>query len=181
MNGGPFQADLFDPKPAINKYAGQRPEAVRLRTENQTGGLMPVPFGFHKHGQRRPGNQRPVAQHRPLRRRPVRAPLAAHGQSQSRPGPVPAEQRHHHADPAQHGLLAVLRPGQRANSRTCPTYVVLCPGRPVRFAELWSERLLARRAPGHLHQPHEPRPGPDVSLPPQRHADAGERNASSWT
>src|SRR5271168_4256467 len=37
MNGGPFQADLFDPKPAINKYAGQRPESVRLRTENQTG------------------------------------------------------------------------------------------------------------------------------------------------
>ena len=51
MNGGPFQADLFDPKPAINKYAGQRPEGVRLRTENQTGGLMPVPFTFRKHGQ----------------------------------------------------------------------------------------------------------------------------------
>src|SRR5262249_53280467 len=28
MNGGPFQADLFDPKPAINQYAGQRPRAV---------------------------------------------------------------------------------------------------------------------------------------------------------
>src|SRR5436853_3319935 len=44
LNGGPFQADLFDPKPAINQYAGQRPAAVELRTENQTGGLMPVPF-----------------------------------------------------------------------------------------------------------------------------------------
>src|SRR5262245_32719858 len=50
MNGGPFGPDLFDPKPAINKYAGQRPDAVNLRTENQTGGLMPVPFRFQKHG-----------------------------------------------------------------------------------------------------------------------------------
>ena len=50
MNGGPFGPDLFDPKPAINKHAGQRPKAVELRTENQTGGLMPVPFRFAPHG-----------------------------------------------------------------------------------------------------------------------------------
>src|SRR6059058_5807328 len=50
MNGGPFGPDLFDPKPAINQYAGQRPQAVDLRTENQTGGMMPVPFGFNRCG-----------------------------------------------------------------------------------------------------------------------------------
>src|SRR5215208_6202747 len=50
MNGGPFGPDLLDPKPAINRFAGQRPAAVQLRTENVTGGLMPVPFRFHKHG-----------------------------------------------------------------------------------------------------------------------------------
>lgn len=27
MNGGPFQGDLFDPKPEINRCAGQRPDA----------------------------------------------------------------------------------------------------------------------------------------------------------
>src|SRR5207249_146329 len=51
MNGGPFGPDTFDPKPAINQFAGQRPRAVELRTENQTGGLMPVPFRFARHGQ----------------------------------------------------------------------------------------------------------------------------------
>src|SRR3954447_11173124 len=50
MNGGPFGPDLLDPKPAINRFAGQRPQAVDLRTENQTGGLMPVPFKFARHG-----------------------------------------------------------------------------------------------------------------------------------
>src|SRR5262245_32464499 len=51
MNGGPFQADLFDPKPAINQFAGQRPAAVQFRTENATGGLLAVPFAFKKHGE----------------------------------------------------------------------------------------------------------------------------------
>ena len=37
MNGGPFQGDFFDPKPAINEFAGQRPAEVQLRTENPTG------------------------------------------------------------------------------------------------------------------------------------------------
>ncbi|MCA8988825.1 MAG: DUF1501 domain-containing protein, partial [Planctomycetaceae bacterium] len=38
MNGGPFQGDLFDPKPALEKYAGQRPEGADLVTERPTGG-----------------------------------------------------------------------------------------------------------------------------------------------
>ena len=42
--------DLFDPKPALAKYAGQRPDAVNLRTERTTGGLYPSPFAFKKHG-----------------------------------------------------------------------------------------------------------------------------------
>ena len=50
MNGGPFQGDFFDPKPAINRFAGQRPKEVEFRTENKTGGLLPVPFKFQQHG-----------------------------------------------------------------------------------------------------------------------------------
>ena len=51
MNGGPSQVDTFDPKPAIEKFAGQRPEAVNLRTERATGALIASPFRFTKHGQ----------------------------------------------------------------------------------------------------------------------------------
>jgi uncharacterized protein (DUF1501 family) len=50
MPGGPSQLDLFDPKPALRRYAGQRPEAVNLRTERATGGLLPSPFTFRKYG-----------------------------------------------------------------------------------------------------------------------------------
>jgi hypothetical protein len=51
MPGGPSQMDLFDPKPALAKYAGQRPPSVNLRTERTTGGLLPSPFSFKKYGQ----------------------------------------------------------------------------------------------------------------------------------
>ena len=50
LTGGPSQLDMFDPKPALAKWAGQRPSAVALRTERSTGGLMPSPFEFKKHG-----------------------------------------------------------------------------------------------------------------------------------
>jgi hypothetical protein len=51
MPGGPSQMDLFDPKPALATYAGQRPDSVNLRTERVTGGLLPSPFRFARHGQ----------------------------------------------------------------------------------------------------------------------------------
>ncbi|MCH2694771.1 MAG: DUF1501 domain-containing protein [Acidobacteriia bacterium] len=51
LTGGPSHIDMFDPKPALQKYAGQRPDSVNLRTERMTGGLLPSPFKFQKYGQ----------------------------------------------------------------------------------------------------------------------------------
>ncbi len=42
---------MFDPKPALLKFQGQRPNEVDLRTERQTGGLLPSPFAYQKYGQ----------------------------------------------------------------------------------------------------------------------------------
>ena len=50
MSGGPSHLDLFDPKPAILKYAGQRPKEVNLRTERVTGGLLPPIAAFQPGG-----------------------------------------------------------------------------------------------------------------------------------
>lgn len=52
MNGAPSQVDTFDPKPALKQYAGQRPEStVTLKTEFETGSLLPSPFQFERHGE----------------------------------------------------------------------------------------------------------------------------------
>ena len=52
MTGGPSQVDLFDPKPALSKYAGQLPRAFLDTVESvgAAGGLMPSPFKFSKYG-----------------------------------------------------------------------------------------------------------------------------------
>ena len=52
LNGGPSHVDTFDPKPALDKYAGKPiPESFRLKTERKTGGALPSPFKFKKYGQ----------------------------------------------------------------------------------------------------------------------------------
>ena len=52
MNGAPSHVDTFDPKPALETYAGQRPNSTeKLKTEFDTGGLLPSPFKFHRCGQ----------------------------------------------------------------------------------------------------------------------------------
>src|SRR4051812_34446918 len=50
-NGGPSHVDTFDPKPALQKYAGQPLPTPNPRTERKTGAAFPSPFQFHKHGQ----------------------------------------------------------------------------------------------------------------------------------
>ncbi len=50
-NGGPSHVDTWDPKPALNKYAGKMLPVPNLRTERKTGAAFPSPFKFKKYGQ----------------------------------------------------------------------------------------------------------------------------------
>jgi hypothetical protein len=140
MNGGPFGPDFFDPKPAINQFAGQRPEAVNLRTENQTGGLMPVPFRFRRYGR----SGLPFSELVPN--------LARHADDLCVLRSVHTDNPNH--GPAlfmlNNGTITPTRPsmgswllyGLGTENADLPGYVVLCPGRPVRFAELWTSSFL---------------------------------------
>ena len=53
MTGGPSQVDLFDPKPALNRHAGELPRAFLDNVESvgAAGGLMPSPFTIRKRGE----------------------------------------------------------------------------------------------------------------------------------
>jgi hypothetical protein len=51
LNGGPSHLDTFDPKPALARYAGRPLPSGHLPTERKTGGAMPSPFKFQRHGQ----------------------------------------------------------------------------------------------------------------------------------
>ncbi len=51
MNGGPSHVDTFDPKPSLQKYAGQNLPMENLRTERKTGVAFPCPYKFQKYGE----------------------------------------------------------------------------------------------------------------------------------
>ncbi len=51
MNGGPSHVDTFDPKPALEKYAGKDLPTENLRTERKTGAAFPSPYKFQRYGQ----------------------------------------------------------------------------------------------------------------------------------
>ena len=49
LNGGPSHVDTFDPKPALQQYAGQ-PLPRSFITERKTGAAFPSPFAFKRYG-----------------------------------------------------------------------------------------------------------------------------------
>ena len=49
-NGGPSHVDSFDPKPALDKYAGKALPMENLPTERKTGAAFASPFKFRKYG-----------------------------------------------------------------------------------------------------------------------------------
>jgi hypothetical protein len=140
MNGGPFGPDVLDPKPALNRYAGQRPAAVNLRTENQTGGLMPVPFRFRPHGQ----SGLPVSELLPRLGQCIDDICVLRSVHTDNPnhGPALFLMNNGTITPTRPSMGAWLSYGLGTENANLPAYVVLCPGRPVRFSELWSSGFL---------------------------------------
>jgi hypothetical protein len=140
MNGGPFGPDLFDPKPAINRFAGQRPDAVNLRTENQTGGLMPVPFRFRKHG--KSGLEISELLPRLAEHADELCVLRSLHTDNPNHGPALFLMNSGSITPTRPSMGAWFSYGLGTENADLPGYVVLCPGRPVRFAEMWSSGFL---------------------------------------
>jgi hypothetical protein len=140
MNGGPFQGDLFDPKPKLNELAGQRPAEVQLRTENQTGGLMPVPFGFKNCGE----SGLPVSELLPHLGNCIDDLCILRSLHTDNPnhGPALFQMNNGTISPTRPSMGSWLTYGLGSENDDLPGYVVLCPGRPVRFTELWTSAFL---------------------------------------
>jgi hypothetical protein len=140
MNGGPFQADLFDPKPLLDKYAGQRPAEVQFRTENQTGGLLPVPWKFSPSGR----SGLPISELLPETRKFADDLCVIRSLHCDNPnhGPALFQMNNGTILPTRPTLGAWMTYGLGSETDELPGYVVLCPGRPVRFSELWTSAFL---------------------------------------
>ena len=140
MNGGPYQADLFDPKPLLAKYAGQRPEAVQLRTERQTSGLMPSPFQYRQHGE----SGLEISELLPHLSRHADRLCVIRSVHTDNPnhGPALLQMNNGTISPTVPSMGSWLSYGLGTENENLPGYVVLCPGRPVRFSVLWTSAFL---------------------------------------
>ncbi len=140
MNGGPFGPDFFDPKPSLEKYAGQRPDSVNLRTERKTAGLLPSPFAFSPAGE----SGVPVSELLPQFAQHMDDVCVLRSCHTDNPNHGPALQL------MNAGVVVPTRPtfgawslyGLGVENESLPGYIVLCPGRPVRFSILWTSGFL---------------------------------------
>jgi hypothetical protein len=140
MNGGPFQADLFDPKPALLKYAGQKPAGADLLTERPTGGLLPSPFRFRPCGE----SGVPVSELLPNLGRHIDDICVLRSMHADNPnhGPALLQMNNGTIIPTRPSMGAWFLYGLGTENPNLPGYVVLCPGRPVRFSILWNSAFL---------------------------------------
>jgi hypothetical protein len=140
MNGGPYQADLFDPKPALFKYEGQRPAGADLLTERPTGGLLPSPFRFRRSGT----SGVPVSELLPQLSQHIDDICVLRSMHADNPnhGPALLQMNNGTITPTRPSMGAWFLYGLGTENRNLPGYVVLCPGRPVRFSILWNSAFL---------------------------------------
>ncbi|WP_164102843.1 DUF1501 domain-containing protein [Candidatus Laterigemmans baculatus] len=140
MNGGPFQADLFDPKPLLEKYAGQKPPGADLTTERPTGGLLPSPFKFRPCGE----SGVPVSELLPKLSGHIDDICVLRSLHADNPnhGPALLQMNNGTILPTRPTMGAWFLYGLGTENENLPGYIVLCPGRPVRFSILWNSAFL---------------------------------------
>ena len=140
MNGGPSHVDTFDPKPALEKYAGQQPEELTKDYQRTVGKLFPSPFKFAKYG--RGGVD--VSELYPHTARVIDEICVIRSMHTDIPNHEPGllMMNSGHTQPTRPSLGSWLTFGLGTENQNLPGYVVLCPGKPVVGPQLWGNSFL---------------------------------------
>jgi hypothetical protein len=140
MNGGPSQVDTFDPKPALEKYHGQKPPASNLRTERGTGALYKSPFKFQRCG--KSGIE--VSEIYPEVGKCIDDICVIRSMHTDVPNHEPSllMMTCGNAQPIRPSMGSWLCYGLGTENQNLPGFLVLCPGKPVVGPQLWSNSFL---------------------------------------
>lgn len=140
MNGGPSHVDTFDPKPALAQYAGQKPEELTKNYPRQVGPLFPSPFQFSPAGQ----SGIPVSELYPHVARVIDDICIIRSMHTDIPNHEPAllMMNSGNTQPTRPSLGSWLSYGLGTENQNLPSYVVLCPGKPVVGPQLWGNSFL---------------------------------------
>ena len=175
MNGGPFQGDFFDPKPDLLKFAGQRPPEADFRTERRTAGLLPSPFRFRPAGE----SEVPVSELLPLTSKCIDDMCIIRSTHTDNPNHGPALLLMNNGTilPTRPSMGSWLSYGLGSENSDLPAYIVLCPGKPVRFSILWTSAFLPGSHQGTFI--NHSNPVPDKLIPYLRHSSASRESQAS--
>jgi hypothetical protein len=146
MNGGPFGPDFLDPKPTLKKFEGQRPKGTDLRTERPTGGLLNAPYKYSRNGQ----SGLPVSELLPHTAKFADDLCVLRSVHTDNPnhGPALLLMNNGTMTPKVPSMGAWMSYGLGTENANLPAYIVLCPGRPVRFSILWNSAFLPSQHQG---------------------------------
>jgi hypothetical protein len=129
MNGGPSHVDTFDPKPALDKYAGQQPDELTKSNQRNVGKLFPSPYKFAKYGT----NGIDVSELYPHTAKVIDEICVIRSMYTDIPNHEPAllMMNSGNTQPTRPCLGSWLTYGLGTENQNLPGYVVLCPGKPT--------------------------------------------------
>jgi len=140
LNGGPSHVDTFDPKPALNKYAGQ-PLPRSFITERKTGAAFPSPFSFKRYGK----SGLEVSELFSLTAQHADDIAVIRSMQAQVPNHEPSLMLMNCGDSIQTrpSLGSWLMYGLGSENANLPGFVAMCPGgHPIKGAENWQSAFL---------------------------------------
>jgi hypothetical protein len=140
MNGGPSHVDTFDPKPALEKYAGQDPPASVMTGRRKRGKMMPSPFAARPRGQ----GGIMMTDLFPHVAACIDEICVLRSVYTDNPNHEPSllMMNSGNMQPIRPSLGSWLTFGLGTENQNLPGFVVLCPGKPVVGPQLWSNSFL---------------------------------------
>jgi hypothetical protein len=140
MNGGPSHVDTFDPKPALQRYAGQAPPAKLVTGRTKVGKVMPSPFSSRPYGQ----SGIEVSELFPHVAACIDEICVIRSMYTDNPNHEPSllMMNSGNMQPIRPSLGSWLTFGLGTENQNLPGFVVLCPGKPVVGPQLWSNSFL---------------------------------------
>lgn len=136
MNGAPSHVDTFDPKPALAKHEGEQPAGRRSKGT----GYMPSPFRFAPHGE----SGVVMSELFPQLARCADELCVVRSMHTDVPNHEPGLLLMNcgNQQPIRPSLGSWVSYGLGTENANLPTFVALCPGRPVVGPQLWSNSFL---------------------------------------
>ncbi len=138
MNGAPSHVDTFDPKPELARREGQKPAGKLYKSAK--AGFLPSPFRFYKHGE----SGIDMSELFPHLAHCADDLCVLRGMHTDVPNHEPGllVMNSGHQQPVRPSLGSWASYGLGTENENLPSFVVLCPGRPVVGPKLWSNGFL---------------------------------------